>query len=450
MMIQTKTDKPDETGKTGKSAEIFTRAQRVTPAGVHSNSRARAPHPIYFARADGPYIWDVDGRRSVDLGMGNGAILLGHKHPAVQAAVADALTAGITCGLETESAYRAAELFLQLVPSAEQVRFTNTGTEAMLHALQIARAATGKRRIAKAEGAYHGWADSLFVSTWPDLSRAGAESAPTALPGTGGLDPHVVQDTLVIPFNQTDAAEALLRAYAHELAAVVVEPTLIDVGFVPAQPEFLAMLRRVADEEGITLLFDELLTGFRLARGGAQEHYAIRADLAIYGKALGNGYPVAAVAGKESVMAWSAPGPGRASFVGTFNGHAMVMAAVVATLTQLADGAATAALHARTERLIAAFADSAARAGVAASMRGAGGHIHWYFADHAPATYRQAAHSSAARYGAFIRVLVENDFMVFPNYLLHHAISLAHDDAVLARLVEAMDQGLQAASRVEA
>ncbi len=382
--------------------------------------------------------------------MGNGAIMLGHNHPVVQEAVADALTAGITCGLETESAYRAARLFLQLVPSVDQVRFTNTGTEAMLHALQIARSATGRRRIAKTEGAYHGWADSLFVSTWPDLSKAGPELAPHALPGTGGLDPQVVQDTLVLPFNQTEAAEQLLRASAHEIAAVVIEPTLIDVGFVPAQPEFMSMLRRVCDEMEIVLLFDELLTGFRLARGGAEEHYDIRADLAIYGKALGNGYPVAAVAGKENVMAWSAPGPGRASFVGTFNGHAVNMAAVEATLNQLADGSATATLQARTKRLIDAFAASAARHGVAASMRGAGGHIHWYFAPNAPETYRQAAQASPSRYAAFIRVLAENDFMVFPNYLLHHAISLAHDEAVLDRLIDAMDQGLQAAGSVEA
>lgn len=435
--------------QTSQSEHIYARAQLVTPAGVHSNTRARTPHPIYYRRADGPYIWDVDDHRTVDLSMGNGAILLGHNHPAIQHAVADALSAGITCGLETESALRAADLFLQVVPAAEQVRFTNTGTEAMLHALQIARAATGRRRIAKTEGAYHGWADSVYVSTWPDLSRAGREDAPNPLPGTGGLDPRVVQDTLVLPFNQTEAAERLLRANAHEIAAVVVEPTLIDVGFVPAQPEFLAMLRRVADETGIVLLFDELLTGFRLARGGAQEHYGVQADLAIFGKALGNGYPVAAVAGKENVMAWSAPGPGRAAFVGTFNGHAVVMAAVEATLLQLADGAATATLQTRTESLIAAFEERAARHGVQASMRGAGGHIHWYFAGHAPETYRQAAQSSSARYAAFIRVLADDGFMVSPNYLLHHAISLAHDESVLDQLVEAMDRGLQAAGRIQ-
>lgn len=431
------------------SQSLYARALRVTPAGVHSNSRARPSHPIYYQRADGPYIWDVDGARRVDLGMGNGAVLLGHNHPWVQEAVRAALETGITCGLETESALRAAELFVQIVPSAEQVRFANTGTEAMLHALQIARAVTGRRRIAKTEGAYHGWADSVQVSTWPDLAKAGPEDAPNPLPGTGGMDPEVVRDTLILPFNHLAPSERLLREHADEVAAVVVEPVMIDVGFIPARPEYLAMLRRVCDETGIVLLFDELLTGFRVARGGAQERYGVQADLAIYGKALGNGYPVAAVAGKADVLARSAPGAGNASFVGTFNGHAVVMAAVEASLQALADGSATATLQRNTELLITAFDELAARHGVPAQMQGGGGHIHWYFTGEAVGSYRQAAYASKARYAAFIETLAARDFAVFPNYLLHHAISLAHDESVLEALIDAMDAGLQAAARVE-
>ena len=289
--------------ETSDSKTLYERALRVTTAGVHSNSRARTPNPIYYRSADGPYIWDVDGVRRIDLGMGNGAVLLGHNHPQVQEAVRRALENGITCGLETEVAIRAAELFTSIVPSAEQVRFTNTGTEAMLHALQIARAATGKRRIAKTEGAYHGWADSVQVSTWPDLSKAGPDDAPNPLPGTGGMDGEVVRDTLILPFNHVEASESLLRAHADEVAVVVVEPVMIDVGFIPARPEYLAMLRRVCSELGIVLLFDELLTGFRVATGGAQALYGVQADLAIFGKALGNGYPVAAVAGKAEFIA---------------------------------------------------------------------------------------------------------------------------------------------------
>ncbi len=434
--------------KTSHSQALYERALQSTIAGVHSNSRARAPYPLYFARADGPYAWDVDGNRYIDLGMGNGAVLLGHNDPSVQAAVREALDSGLTAGVESEYAVQAAELLVDMVPAIECVRFTNTGTEALLHALQTARVETGRRKIAKVEGAYHGWADQVFVSTWPDIAQAGPEDAPLSLPGTGGLDPQVVRDTLVLPFNNLDATEALLRRDGHELAAILVEPTMIDVGFIAADPTYLAMLRQVASEIGAVLIFDELLTGFRLARGGAQERYGITADLSLFGKALGNGYPVAAVAGQRAVLEKSAPGPGNANFVGTFNGHVVSMAAAKASLRALADGAATETLQANTTYLINAFQSLADQHGVQAQMQGAGGHIHWYFSAHPVRDYRQAFRSDPKRYTAFISTLAESGFLVSPKYLLHHAISVAHDQPVLDELINAMDRGLAAAARV--
>jgi glutamate-1-semialdehyde 2,1-aminomutase len=435
--------------ETQRSLELYERAQRFTTGGVNSTSRARSPHPLYFTRADGPYVWDVDGNRYIDLGMGNGAILLGHNNAPIRAAVEQALTNGLTTGLETETAIHAAELFLQLVPAVERVRFTNTGTEAMLHALQMARARTKRQSIAKVEGAYHGWADPVYVSTWPNLTHAGEDRRPIALPGTSGLMANALENTIVLPFNDRDAAERLVRASGKELAAIVVEPTMIDVGFIPAEPEYLATLRRLADETGAVLIFDELLTGFRLARGGAQEHYHIQADLAIYGKALGNGFPVAAVAGKAEFMDLSNSGPGMAGFVGTFNGHAVTMAAVEASLKQLADGSATAQLQARTETLIQDFQTSAQRHHVLAQMQGGGGHIHWYFTAEPVCNYRQAARANRERYAAFVGVLASAGFLVSPNYLLHHAISLAHGQTELEQLSAAMDRGLAAAAQVK-
>jgi glutamate-1-semialdehyde 2,1-aminomutase len=433
-----------------QSQKLYERAVRSVVAGTHSNSRARTPHPLYFARADGPFVWDVDGNRYIDLGMGNGAVMLGHNCPQVQRAVAAALSNGLTTGLESEASIRAAELFLQLVPSAERVRFANTGTEAMLHALHIARAVTGRQRIAKVEGAYHGWFDSVYVSTWPPLDRAGADNAPVALPGTAGLLACATGDAVILPFNDSAAAETLIRANAGNLAAIVVEPTMIDVGFIPAERDFLQTLRRLADETGALLIFDELLTGFRLARGGAQERYGIQADLATFGKALGNGYPVAALAGKRAYMEASAPGAGRAAFVGTFNAHAVCMAAVQASLGVLADGSVTAELQSRTEALIREFQASASRHGVAAQMQGGGGHIHWYFTAQPVRNYRQAARSSRQRYAVFAESLTAAGFLVSPNYLLHHAISLAHGPAELDALARAMDAGLAAAAGVAA
>lgn len=435
---------------TRRSQALYERALQSVTGGTHSNSRSRVPHPLYFSRADGPYVWDVDGNRYTDLNMGNGAVMLGHNHPAVQRAVAASLKSGLTTGMESESSIRASEALLRLVPSAESVRFANTGTEAMLHVLHMARAITGRQAIAKVEGAYHGWFDSVYVSTWPPLDQAGADDAPLPTPGTAGLLAIAVSEAVILPFNDADAARRIIRANAGRLAAIVVEPAMIDVGYIPAEPGYLQALRELADEHGILLVFDELLTGFRLARGGAQELYGIQADLATFGKALGNGYPVAAVAGRRKYMDASAPGAGRPAYVGTFNGHFVCMAAVEAALGVLADGSVTAALQARTQELMDRFARSAARHGVPARMQGAGGHIHWYFADAPVRNYRQAARSSRARYAAFAGVLAGEGFLVSPNYLLHHAISLAHGTEEIETLAAAMDKGLAAAAEVAA
>lgn len=436
--------------QTDRSRELFERAQRTITAGLHSNSRARTPHPLYFSQADGPFVWDVDGNRYIDLGMGNGAVMLGHNNPAIREAVSAAMGTGMSAGLETETSVRAAELFSRMVPSAERVRFTNTGTEAMLHVLHMARAFTRRQAIAKVEGAYHGWFDSVYVSTWPPLDQAGADDAPVALPGTAGLMKSAVQDALILPFNNSQAAEQIIRTRGSDLAAILVEPTMIDVGFIPAEREYLLTLRRLADETGALLVFDELLTGFRLARGGAQEKYNVQADLAIFGKALGNGFPVAAVAGRQKYMDASAPGAGKAAFVGTFNGHAVMMAVIEASLKQLVDGSVTAHLQSRTEVLIKEFQALARKHSVPAQMQGGGGHIHWYFTPQPVCNYRQAARGSRERYAAFIAALAEAGFLVSPNYLLHHAISYAHESSELDQLIAAMDKGLSDAARVPA
>ncbi len=430
-----------------RSQELYERAQRSVTAGLHSNSRARAPHPLYFSRADGPNVWDVDGNMYVDLGMGNGAVMLGHNHPAIRDAVSAAMSSGLSAGLETETSIRAAELFLTMVKT-DRVRFTNTGTEAMLHVLHMARAATGRQRIAKIEGAYHGWFDSVYVSTWPPLDQAGPDDAPIATPGTAGLIQSAIADAVILPFNDSQAAERILRAHSGELAAIIVEPTMIDVGFIPAEASYLATLRRLADETGTLLVFDELLTGFRVARGGAQEKYGVKADLATFGKALGNGFPVAAVAGLKKYMDASAPGPGKAAYVGTFNGHAVAMAVAEACLKLLASGEPTSTLQTRTQTLINEFNVLARVNSVPAQMQGGGGHIHWYFSPTPVRNYREAARSNRKRYAAFIGTLANAGFLVSPNYLLHHAISLAHNHGEMDQLVVAMNEGLAAAARV--
>jgi glutamate-1-semialdehyde 2,1-aminomutase len=426
-----------------RSQALYRRAARSVPAGVHSNTRFRAPWPLYFTRAEGPYAWDADGNRYIDLMLGNGAIALGHAHPEVQAAVRAQLETGLTTGLESPLAAEAAERLLAMVPQAERVRFATTGTEAVMHALMLARAYTGRSRVAKIEGAYHGWYDPVYVSAWPDLGRAGSARAPLPVPGAAGLDREWTARTVVIPQNDLAAAEAILAAHAGELAALLVEPVLIDTGFIPCEPAYLRGLRAACDRLGIVLIFDELLTGFRLAPGGAQEAFGVRADLVTYGKAIANGFVLSAVAGKAEIMALSEPGAGRPGFVGTFNGHSTSLAAAIASLEVLGRGA-QAAFAEGTRQLQAAFSESARRHGVEATLVGGGGHFQWYFAPGPFRCYRDAARTDAGACARFVAALLQRGIYALPGPTAHHAISLAHTGPVLEQVAAAFDAGLRA------
>lgn len=434
--------------KTSTSASLFERARYLIPAGTHSNSRAAVPHPYYFARAKGDQLWDVDGNEWIDFIMGNGAVILGHGDEEVTRAVVEALGEGLGAGVESELSVTAAERFLSLVPGADQVRFTNTGTEAAMHAVHLARAVTGKPGIAKIEGAYHGWWDEVFVSTWPDLNKAGAAHAPEPLPGGAGLREEAVKGAVVIPFNDLEAAEAILTKQKDYVAALLIEPAMIDVGFIPPEPGYLAGLRALTTELDILLIFDELLTGFRLARGGAQERYEVTPDLSLWSKGLANGFPVAALAGKREFIERSAPGPDNAPFVGTFNGYRPGLAACLATLERLADGQLIATLEARSTALAEAFNAKARELGVPAQLQAGGGHFQPYFTDQKVRDYRSAATTDAQAYALWQQELAENGLLVAPKALLHCAFSTAHSDASLERLLEVSSQALMKIAQV--
>ncbi|MEM7442916.1 MAG: aspartate aminotransferase family protein [Pseudomonadota bacterium] len=430
---------------TDASSALFERARQSVPAGVNSNTRARLPHPYYFQAADGPWLTDADGRQWLDMVMGNGAVLLGHNHATVQDAVRQAIDRGMTTGVETALSVDVAELFLSLVPTMDMVRFTNTGTEAVQHALQLARHATGRRRIAKVEGAYHGWSDELFVSVWADVTKAGTVNRITPLAGTTGLRTDLVDDVLVVPFNDLERTKQRIEQNAEEIACLLLEPVMIDIGVIEPTSEYLQGLRELCDQRGIVLLFDELLTGFNVALGGAQARYGVTPDLATYGKALANGYPLAALAGREELMRMTEPGKGPA-FVGTFNGHAMSMVAALATLQTLADGSVLTTIEALAAQLATHFADRAQAAGIEAIMTACGSHIHWFFAKQAPSDYRSAASADRAAYGAFIKAFEQCNVVTLGNPLSHHAVSLAHDQAATDHLVDAFEKGLAAAA----
>ena len=419
------------------SRALFERGSRSVPAGTHSNSRAAAPHPRYYARAEGAYLWDVDGNRWADYVMGNGAVILGHSDQHVNEAVRQALEDGLGAGVESELSITVAEKFLQLVPKAERVRFTNTGTEAAMHAAHVARAITARPGLAKMEGAYHGWWDEVFVSTWPDLTKAGDSRAPKALPGGSGLKEDVVRGAVVVPFNDLEAARELLSAHRERIAALFVEPAMVDVGFIPPEPGYLRGLRDVTQELGIVLVFDELLTGFRVSLGGAQEKYDVSPDLSMWGKALANGFPIAALAGRRDVMERSAPGPDNAPFVGTFNGYRPALAACLATLERLEDGSVLRRLGERSQELSRRFDEVARERGVPARLHAGGGHFQPYFTDEKVTDYRSAATTDGARYNIWKDTLAESGMLVASKALLHSAFSAAHSDDDLEALLAA-------------
>ena len=423
---------------------LHERASRWVPAGTHSNSRVRAPHVFYAARAEGAYVWDVDGRRWLDCTMGNGSVMLGHQHPKVAEAVRGALANGVTTGHETEDAVAAVELLAELVPDCGMVRFANTGTEAVMHAIAIARHATGRTKIAKVEASYHGWADPVWVSTWPSPDLFGTPDRPAPVPGSAGLGPDA-GETLVLPFNDPDAAERLIDAHADELAAVIVEPALIDIGYVPASTDYLHRLRQATQRSGALLVFDELLTGFRLARGGAREAYGVRADLSTFGKAMANGWPVAAVEGRADLLAHTDPQRGGAvGWVGTYNSHAPAMAATRAALQAIRDEAVLERLDALTGRLSRGFGELAAQHGIPAVLAGAGGHFQPYFCSVAPHDYRSALHTDADRYATFSASCRDNGVLVAEKPLLHCALSAAHTEADVDMVLEAAAESFAA------
>ena len=429
------------------SLDLATAARRLVPGGAHSNSRLRDPAPLYAERADGPYLWDVDGTRWLDFTMGNGSVLLGHGHPAVAEAVRDAVDAGLTTGYETRASVEAARLLSELVPDFGRVRFANTGTEAVMHALRIARAATGREAVAKVEGAYHGWYDFVWVSCWGAPPALGPADRPASPPASPGLTRHAAE-TLVLPFNDVDATERLLRERAGDLAAVIVEPVLIDLGWIPAQRDWLESLRAVTRELGIVLIFDELLTGFRLAPGGAREHYGVTPDLTLYGKALANGYPIAAVEGRAELLDLTDPtAGGEVGYVGTFNGHAVALAATVASLLVLRQGEPLRRLRALTERLQGGLAELGERHDVPIQPAGGGGHFQPYFTDVPVVDYRTATTTNPAHYAAFARAAARRNLIVAEKPLLHCALSAAHTEDHVDELLAAADEAFAEIAR---
>ncbi len=352
-----------------ETRRAFRRAKAVIPHGVNSNFRYWGDDDtLVIARGQGAYIWDLDGRRYIDYRLGFGPVILGHAHPQVDARVHEAMRGGVTFAWTTPWEIEAAERIVRFT-GVDKVRLTNTGTEATFHALRIARAYTNREKFIKFEGQYHGQVDYFMFSNASSNRRMiGSRRSPIPAAATSGIPKAVQQYIITLPFNDFEAVERTVKARWGDIAAIIVEPVLGNLAGIMPKPGFLEHLRRLADEYGIVLIFDEVKTGFRIAKGGAQEYFGVRADLVTYAKSLGNGYPVAAIAGREEVMMTIQPGA--MAHGGTYSGNAVAAAAAAATLQVLEEDDALATIERHGRALMDGIRTILAEEGIPAWVGG--------------------------------------------------------------------------------
>jgi glutamate-1-semialdehyde 2,1-aminomutase len=375
-----------------------------------------------MVRGQGAFTWDVDGNRYIDYVGAFGPLIVGHAHPAVVEAIHAAVDAGGSFGATTPAEVRLAELICSRMPSIERLRFVNSGTEAAMSALRVARAATGRDLVIKFEGGYHGHADSLLV-------EAGSGVATLSIPGSAGVAEPVAAQTLVATYNNLGSVAALLDSHAGEIAAIIVEPVAANMGVIPPEPGFLTGLRQLADGAGALLVLDEVITGFRVAPGGAQELYGVRADLTVLGKIIGGGLPVGAYGGRAELLDLVAPA-GPVYQAGTLSGHPVVMAAGEATLLQLTPAVYT-AIEARADRLEAGLR----REGV--SVARVGSLLTLFFRDKAPSNFREAKECDAISFSQFFHRMSDAGVLLPPSQFEAWFLSMAHDDAIIDATVSA-------------
>ncbi|WP_083459142.1 aspartate aminotransferase family protein [Jiangella muralis] len=418
-----------------RGAELAARASRVLPAGVSSDARRGLPEPVYVDHAAGAHLTDVDGNDYIDYVLGQGPMILGHSAPEVVEAVTRQVARGQAYAGQHALEIEAAELVQAMVPGADLVRFNTVGSEAVIGAWRLARGLTGRQKILKFEGHYHGWLDAALWSLHPPVDAAGPRQAPVPVPASGGQQASAGADLVVAPWNDLDAFTALLAAHRDEIAAVVMEPLLCNTGCISPAPGFLEAVREQTSAAGALLVFDEVITGFRLARGGAQEWFGVVPDLAVYGKAIAGGLPVAAIAGRAEVMDQITAGT--VGHAGTFNSNPIGMAATVATLGRLQRDGDELYPRLRTlgGRLMAGLRDVAAAAGVPMLVDGPGPVFQTYLTSaDAVRDYRDFAATDRAGMARLHAGLLRRGINIVPRGLWF--LSAAHTEADIDHTVE--------------
>jgi glutamate-1-semialdehyde 2,1-aminomutase len=421
-----------------RNEELFERAQRSIPGGVNSPVRAFRSvggTPRFIDRAEGPYFWDADGKRYIDYIGSWGPMILGHGHPAVVKAVQDAAARGLSYGAPTEAEVVMAEELLKLVPSMQQLRLVSSGTEAAMSAIRLARGAAGggkgRRKIIKFEGCYHGHADSLLV-------KAGSGLLTFGNPSSAGVPAEITQHTLVLDYNEPQQLVDAFRQHADDIACVIVEPIAGNMNLVRATGEFLRTMRELTARHGAVLIFDEVMSGFRVALGGAQSLYGIDPDMTVLGKVIGGGMPVAAFGGKREVMQHLAP-LGGVYQAGTLSGNPVAVACGLATLREIQRPGFYEDLAARTQALISGLVAAArgAAPGLAFSGDSVGGMFGVYFAAEPPSTYAQVMAADKERFNRFFHAMLDRGVYLAPSAFEAGFVSMAHDKGVIDTTVSA-------------
>ncbi len=424
-----------------KNGELWNEALKYLPGGVNSPVRACGPvgaAPIFASRGSGSRIWDPDGNEYIDYVCSWGALLLGHAFPAVVESLCEAASRGSTFGMPTPWETELAKLVVTSVPSVEKVRLVSSGTEATMSAVRLARAATGRAKVLKFEGCYHGHVDSLLVS-------AGSGALTLSIPGTPGVPPEHVAHTLVAPFNDIDAFERVMDEHGDEMACVIVEPVAGNMGVVPPAEGFLRCLRERTAERGCVLAFDEVITGFRLGPGGYQEICGVTPDITTMGKVLGGGVPLGAFGGRADLMDRLAP-DGPVYQAGTLSGNPLAVAAGIATMGEISKDGFYPVLESRASALQRGLLDAASSARVPAAINRVGSMMTLFFTGDEVTGYGSARGADAGRYGSFFRAMREEGVNLPPSQFEAWFVSAAHSDDDIERTVVAARSALSAIS----
>lgn len=426
-----------------QNAVLFERAQKTIPGGVNSPVRAFrqvSGVPRFVAKAKGPYFWDANDKRYIDLIMSWGPMIVGHANPEVVAAVQKAAETSFSYGAPTEGEIELAERICELMPSIEQVRMVSSGTEATMSALRLARGYTGRDLIIKFEGCYHGHADSLLVKAGSGLLTF-ADSTQNA-PSSGGVPKDLVKHTLVLPYNDVAAIEEVFKNQGNQIAAVILEPIAGNMNLIQPSKEFLSTIRNLTSKHGSVLIYDEVMTGFRVALGGAQSLQGITPDLTCLGKVMGGGMPMAAFGGKKEIMSKLAP-LGNVYQAGTLSGNPVAVAAGLKTLEIVAREGFYECLTGQTEKLMAGLKQAADKANIPFAMDSVGGMFGFYFANQVPTSYEAVIKTNIEAFKKFFHLMLDQGVYLAPSAYEAGFTSIAHDNEVIEAIIVAAENAFK-------